>query len=75
MALFETLGYGWLYSVGMTMTIIINAFYFLNIGILIGCLVNTLGSKCRAMTGRLDKGVFESAEVLLSKYRELKELN
>ena len=67
-------GYWICLIIGLMLSTIITAFYFLNIGILIGSLANTLGSECREITDQLDKNVFEAAKALLLKYRALKEL-
>ena len=47
-------------------------FYLLNIGVLIGCLANTLGAESRGVAKPLNNDIYEDVRNLLAKYQTFK---
>ena len=54
-------------------TLIFFTFYLMNIGLLIGCLANTLRAESQKVARPLNSSIFEDARNLLAKYQMLKE--
>ena len=48
-------------------------FYLMNIGILIGCLANTLGAEAQRVSRPLNSNIYEDARNLLAEYQMFKE--